>query len=91
MAGDDYTTSDFGQRSGKAAREEFQENSSFSTICVKDQPSASKATITQISRKLRGYTQSGTCEEYSERTAYCGADHLKNFHQSANRAKEKIR
>ena len=62
MAGDDYTTSAFGQRSGKAAREEFQENSSFCLAISQDQPSATKATITQISRKMRGYTQSATRE-----------------------------
>ena len=54
MAGDDYTTSAFGQRSGKAAREEFQENSSFCLAISQDQPSATKATITQISRKTEG-------------------------------------
>ena len=62
MAGDDYTTTAFGQRSRIVAREEFQENFSFCLAISQDQPSATNATITQISNKDARNTQSGTRE-----------------------------
>ena len=62
MAGDDYTTTAFGQRSRIVAREEFQENFSFCLAISQDQPSATNATITQISNKDARHTQSGTRE-----------------------------
>ena len=73
MAGDDYTTSAFGQRSRKAAREEFQENSSLCLAISQDQPSATNATITQISRKIRGCTQEARARASTSWAVVCRA------------------